>query len=40
VDVNNLEEKNKLEVLLRKQPPFANVVKIKPSRVEFLLIKR
>jgi len=39
VDASHLEGKNKLEVLLSKQPPFAEIVKIKPNRVEFLLIK-
>jgi len=39
-NANNLEGKNKLEVKLSKKPNFANVVKIKPSRVEFLLIRQ
>ena len=32
--------KNKLEVSIYQKPTFAEIVKIKPSRVEFLLIKQ
>ena len=39
VDASQLEGKNKLDISLSKQPTFANIVKIKPSRVEFLLIR-
>ena len=39
VDVSDLKQKKKLDVILSKQPPFADIVKIKPSRVEFLLIR-
>ena len=39
VDASNLEKKKRLAVILSKQPSFADIVKIKPSRVEFLLIK-
>ena len=39
VDVSDLKQKKKLDVILSKQPPFTDIVKIKPSRVEFLLIR-
>ena len=40
VDASDLEQKKKLEVTLGKYATFANIVKIKPSRVEFLLIRQ
>ena len=40
VDASQLVGKSKLAVAINKQPSFANLVKIKPSRVEFLLIKQ
>ena len=39
VDASNVKQKKRLDVILSKQPPFTDIVKIKPSRVEFLLIK-
>ena len=39
VDASNINEKKRLAVILSKQPSFTDIVKIKPSRVEFLLIK-
>ena len=39
VDASNLEKKKRLAVILSKQPSFTDIVKITPSRVEFLLIK-
>ena len=39
VDASNVKQKKRLDVILSKQPSFADIVKIKPSRVEFLLIK-
>ena len=40
VDASDLEQKKKLEVTLSKDATFADIVKIKPSRVEFLLIRQ
>jgi hypothetical protein len=39
VDASDLKQKKKLDVILSKYPPFTKIVKIKPSRVEFLLIR-
>lgn len=39
VDAYKTAGKNKLQVILSKQPTFADIAKIKPNRVEFLLIK-
>ena len=39
VDASNLKQKKRLDVILSKQPSFIDILKIKPSRVEFLLIK-
>ena len=39
VNVSDLKQKKKLDVILSKQPPFTDIVKIKPSRVEFLFIR-
>ncbi|MEE2700078.1 MAG: hypothetical protein VYD71_01785 [Bacteroidota bacterium] len=40
VNASQLEGKSKLTVNLTRKPSFADVLKIKPSRVEFLLIKQ
>ena len=40
VDANQTVGRNKLEVVINQRPLFAKLVKIKPSRVEFLLIKQ
>jgi hypothetical protein len=40
VNASQTSGKNKLEVYVNQKPTFAELVKIKPSRVEFLLIKQ
>lgn len=40
VDASQMAAKNKLEVSINQKPTFAEIVKIKPSRVEFLMIKQ
>ena len=40
VDASNIKQNKRLDVILSKQPSFTDIVKIKPSRVEFLLIKK
>ncbi len=39
VDGSDMENRKKLEVVLRKQAPFTNILRIKPASVEFLLIR-
>ncbi len=40
IDASQIAGKSKLEVSINQKPTFAEIVKIKPSRVEFLLIKQ
>ena len=39
VDASDLNGEKRLDVVLSKHPSFANILKVKPSRVEFLLIR-